>query len=321
MAASYCEGTVRGCGPEFNPEHAAQAFHKAMKGFGTDEKAIIKLLAGHCNDQRQEIKKKFKVMFGANLEEELKGELSGHFLELCQYLLMPSRYFDAWCLHKAMKGIGTKEIRLIEILSTKSNSEIQTIKTEYKKLFGSELESDVVSETSGHLRHILVSLIQGNRNEEQYMNSDIVRQDVQDLYEAGEKVLGTDEAVFNKVLALRGVGHLQEVFKLYRQEHQQDIEAVIASETSGDTKEAYLAIVKFIKDPPAYFAECLYKCMEGLGTKDERLMQIVVDRSELDLKDIGEKYMEMYKKALPTAIADDTSGDYRKLLVRLTNPN
>ncbi|XP_060081132.1 annexin A13-like [Ylistrum balloti] len=320
MAASYRLGTVNACGPNFNPENAANAFHKAMKGFGTDEKAIIKLLSGHCNGERQEIKRIFKGMFGKDLEEELKGELSGHFLDLCLYLLMPAHHFDAWCLHKAMKGIGTKEIRLIEILSTKSNSEIQRIKTDYKKLFGQELESAVVSETSGDFRHILVSLVQGNRNEEQYIDSNIVRQDVKDLYNAGERILGTDESVFNKVLALRGTGHLQEVFKLYREEHQRDIEAVISSETSGDTKEAYLAIVKFIKDPPRYFAECLYKCMEGVGTKDDRLMQLVVDRSEIDLKDIGDKYMEMYKTALPTAVADDTSGDYRNLLVSLTNP-
>ncbi|XP_069126236.1 annexin A13-like isoform X1 [Argopecten irradians] len=260
-------------------------------------------------------------MFGANLEDKLKGELGGHFLELCLCLLMPSCQFDAWCLHQAMKGIGTKEIRLIEVISTKSNSEMATIKTEYKNIYGRDLEGDIVSETSGHLRNILVSLIQGRRDEECYLNSDVMKQDVKDLFEAGENMLGTDESVFNKVLALRSVGHLQEVFKIYRQQHQQDLEAVIASETSGDTKEAYLAIVKYIKDPAAYFAECLHKSMAGIGTRDERLIQIVVDRSELDLKDIAEKYMEMYKKALPTAIADDTSGDYRKLLVRLTNLN
>lgn len=37
--------------------------------------------------------------------------------------------------------------------------------------------------------------------------------------------------------------------------------------------------------------------------------------------DIGQTYLKKYHKGLSRAIHDDTSGDYRKLLVRLTNLN
>ena len=78
-----------------------------------------------------------------------------------------------------MKGLGTDEAVLIEILCTRTNKEIIDIVQAYKDglscelytmhflfcifiEFGRNLEKDVVSETSGHFRRLLVSLCQVN---------------------------------------------------------------------------------------------------------------------------------------------------------------
>ena len=46
------------------------------------------------------------------------------------------------------------------------------------------------------------------------------------------------------------------------------------------------AVVQCIKDRPTYFAERLYTSMKGMGTDDDRLIRIVIGRSEIDLEDI-----------------------------------
>lgn len=48
----------------FNARQDAEALKKAMKGFGTDEKAIINILAQRTNKQRQEITAQYKALFG-----------------------------------------------------------------------------------------------------------------------------------------------------------------------------------------------------------------------------------------------------------------
>lgn len=47
----------------FDPRSDAEVLYKAMKGFGTDEKAILNVLARRSFTQRQEIEVLFKTVY------------------------------------------------------------------------------------------------------------------------------------------------------------------------------------------------------------------------------------------------------------------
>lgn len=307
--------------PGFDPLRDAEVLRKAMKGFGTDEQAIIDCLGSRSNKQRQQILLSFKTAYGKDLIKDLKSELSGNFEKTILALMKTPILFDVYEIKEAIKGAGTDEACLIEILASRNNDHIRELSRAYHAEFRKTLEEAIRSDTSGHFQRLLISLSQGNRDESTNVDMSLVQRDVQELYAAGENRLGTDESKFNAILCARSRAHLVAVFNEYQRMTGRDIEKSICREMSGDLEQGMLAVVKCLKNTPAFFAERLNKAMRGAGTKDRTLIRIMVSRSEIDLLDIRTEYKRLYGKSLYHDITGDTSGDYRKILLKICGGN
>ncbi|XP_043845758.1 annexin A11-like [Dromiciops gliroides] len=306
--------------PCFDPLRDAEVLRKAMKGFGTDEQAIIDCLGSRSNKQRQQILLSFKTAYGKDLIKDLKSELSGNFEKTILALMKTPVLYDVYEIKEAIKGAGTDEACLIEILAS-PNEHIREINRAYKTEFKKTLEEAIRSDTSGHFQRLLISLAQGNRDESTNVDLSLAQRDAQELYAAGENRLGTDESKFNAILCTRSRAHLTAVFNKYQRMTNRDIEKSICREMSGDLEQGMLAVVKCLKNTPAFFAERLNKAMRGAGTKDRTLIRILVSRSEIDLLDIRAEYKRLYGKSLYHDITGDTSGDYRKILLKICGGN
>lgn len=66
-------------------------------------------------------------------------------------------------LRKAMKGLGTDDTKLMRVIITRSEIDLQYIKGEYLKKYKKTLNDAVHSETSGHYRAFLLSLLGPNQ--------------------------------------------------------------------------------------------------------------------------------------------------------------
>uniref|UniRef100_A0A672S4K9 Annexin n=1 Tax=Sinocyclocheilus grahami TaxID=75366 RepID=A0A672S4K9_SINGR len=309
--------------PDFDAGSDAEALYNAMKGFGSDKEAILDLITSRSNAQRQEIRAAYKSQYGKDLIDDLKYELTGKFERLIVGLMRPPAYHDAKEIKDAIKGAGTDEKCLIEILTSRTNEQIHNLVAAYKDgefyifFLQKDLEEDVIGDTSGHFKKMLIVLLQGTREEDDVVSEDLVEQDAQDLYDAGEAQWGTDEAKFIMLLGNRSVTHLQLVFDEYQKIAESSIEDSIKSELSGDFERLMLAVVQCIRSKPMYFAKRLYKSMKGLGTADNTLIRIMVSRSEIDMLDIRECFRLRYEKSLYNMIQDDTSGEYKRTLLNL----
>uniref|UniRef100_A0A8C4R4S9 Annexin n=1 Tax=Eptatretus burgeri TaxID=7764 RepID=A0A8C4R4S9_EPTBU len=259
----------------------------------------------------------FLTFCAQDLESVLKSELSGDLEEVLLALLDRPSVFDAKQLRSAMKGPGTDTELLIEILCTRTNTEIYYLRKAYHAVFDRHLEEDLRSETSGDLEKLFVALVQGNRDTGFITDPDRAEEDAKNLYDAGEGIWGTEEFVFTEVLARRNNKQLCETFKAYERMHGSTIEDVIKSETSGHLRVAYMTIVHCAKDCQGYFAKRIYHSMKGAGTDDSTLIRCIVSRCEIDLGTIRDRFNELYESPLAKWIEDDCSGYYKKVLLNL----
>ena len=305
---------------EFDAKKEADLLLKAMKP-KKDEDKIIKLITKRTNAQRQRIKNAYYKENGSDLIKDLQKTLTGHFEDVVVGLFYSPIDYDCYQLRKAMKGLGTDEGALIEILCTRPPSVIKKISKRYSEMYPDRsLLKDIQSDTSGNFRKILVSLVEAKRpmtnNEVDYAECEKC---AKSLYEAGEKRIGTDENIFTKIFTEKSPNEFTVIAQIYYKLTKHTLIQAVEKEFSGDSKHCLIAIIYAIISPSEYFAKSIYKAIKGLGTDDSTLIRILVSRAEVDMNRIKQFYKLNYKKDMIEDIKGDTSGHYRKILVELAS--
>ncbi|RLV84501.1 hypothetical protein DV515_00016169 [Chloebia gouldiae] len=225
--------TVKGISA-FSAEQEAQALRKAMKGLGTDEDAIIESLTKLNVSQRQQVLITYKSTIGRDLIDDLKSELSGNFERVIIGLMTPTAMYDVHELRRALKGAGTDEGCLIEILASRTNEEIRHINENYKLQYGSTLEDDIVSDTSSMFRRVLVSLATGNRDEGTFVDEALAQQDAQGL--------GTDDSTLIRVMVSRAEIDMLYIRREFLAMYGKSLHSFIKGDCSGDYRKVLLRL-------------------------------------------------------------------------------
>ena len=295
----------------------AAALRKAMEGFGTDEDALIKIVANRSNAQRQKIKEEYKTAYGRDLISDLKSELRGKLEDAMVALFTEPIEYDVDSLNRAMKGAGTDEDAVIEIITSRPNWMLKKIKEKFKQKYNKELESAVKSDFHGDLERLLVSILQCKRSENNNPNQSECANLAKELFDAGEKKWGTDSSIFNKIFTGCSPTEIACIAREYHKISGHTILDGIDKEFSGNTKKALRSIVYALISPSEYFATRVQDAIKGFGTNDHLLIRVLITRDEIDMPQIKQYYKQLYGNDMVEDIKKDIGGEYRKLMVEL----
>ncbi|KAM3918073.1 annexin A9 [Leptodactylus fuscus] len=300
----------------FEPEGDVDKINETLVNKGNVQ-TIVDIVTGLNNDQRQEVARVYKAERQQDLVEDIKKGLSGDLEKVIVGLLKTPAEYDAQELKSAMKGLGTDEETLTEILSTRSNDQLREIQTCYRKEYKAELEKNITSDTSEPYTGLLLALAKGKRERDSgIIDYGLIEQESKILSDLGTKNTA-NSTQWITILTGRSHGHLRRVFDHFKKSTSVDIEDWIKKYFKGDLQKGLLTLVAVIKDTPLYFADRLYNAMKGLGTSDSTLIRILISRSEIDLLSIRVAYRRKYGKSLYSAIQSDTKGNYRSALLLL----
>ncbi|GAB1319125.1 Annexin [Madurella fahalii] len=302
----------------WNGDADANALRAAMKGFGTDEKALIRVLATKDPLQIATIRQAYTRIHRRDLLKDIRSETGGDLEVGLVALVRGPLLNDVHLLNDAMAGMGTKENVLNDVLLGRSNADINAIKSEYQRTFHRRLEDDVRADLSMKTeRHFMVVLAaQRAEDSAPVVKADIDR-DVNDLYDATEGKVGTDEMKVCSILSTRNDNQIRAIAYEYEQKYARKLENVIRKEFSGHMEDALLFQLNSAVDKYMHHAQLLEDTMAGAGTRDSLLISRVV-RYHWDpnhMANVRAAYEKRYRKRLAHRIRDETSGDYERLLI------
>ncbi|MEQ2270310.1 hypothetical protein XENORESO_019374 [Xenotaenia resolanae] len=118
---------------DFDPDRDAARIETAIKTKGVDEQTIIDVLTKRTYSQRREIAFAYERRAKKDMITALKAALSGSLETVVLGLMKSTSQYDASEIRGSIKGLGTDEETLIEILCSRSNDELVEIKRVYNE--------------------------------------------------------------------------------------------------------------------------------------------------------------------------------------------
>lgn len=121
------------------------------------------------------------------------------------------------------------------------------------------------------------------------------------------------------IFTTRSYPQLAATMREYRKFSKNDLHEAVRREMSFNLKRSLQTILEVVRDPMEYYCDHIYRSMAGLGTHNASLMNLIIDRSEIDLGAIKELFKAKYGQTLAECMKGEFSVmlSYKKLLMTL----
>jgi hypothetical protein len=266
----------------------------------SDKTKIVEFICKLNKEQRMKLKETYVASYGTELIKDLEKVLSGNVEKLVCGLIKSFIDFDAEQIYLSMKGLGTDEDTLSEMIATKPSRHLNKIKQRYPELYNETLENDIKGDTSDYYRNILIAMIQGGRSDNPYPNSQKMKDIVNKLNDDNENI----KESFVSYLVNCSYGEICTICREYEKIHNKNILEGIKNKFGKDEYNFFNVLLNYISDPGKFFAEKIH------GFKDKDLIRIIVSNEEI-LNDIKDAYKELYNTELIDDIKNNTDGDFQ----------
>lgn len=128
------------------------------------------------------------------------------------------------------------------------------------------------------------------------------------------KGAGTDEDSIIAITKSRNNNERQIIRQLYSASFGRNLIDDLKDELSGSFKNT---VIGMYLSPVEYDVSELYEAFEGAGTDDDSVIEIIGTRNNKRLQDVKTLYKQKHGETLEARVKDETSGDFRNLLIAL----
>jgi len=225
---------------------------------------------------------------------------------------------DAEFLVQAMKGWGTDDKLLTEIVCTRSNAELANAKTKFEEINGKSAQDWIEGDTSGRYERFLLLCLQGRRNEDDgNVDPDMCAGIARTLWKCGlsgeeEDELNEDAIMHN--LAYASIAQIAGISEAFADAYGKSLNEAIKDIMGGDLECAMLIRAS---DKYEYFADAINKAWEGFGTDETATSRILGYFSKKEVRKIAAMYESRYpdKGGFQEQLESECGGNYKKAIL------
>ena len=308
---------------EFCAQRDAENVNEACEGWGTDEDALINILAALSKPQMKRVNEIYAEKYGKSMSDTLDGELSGFFGGSTDFqyfmgcLVNDTATNDAEFLKEAMVGWGTDEKLLTEVVCTRTNAELNNAKVKFEELNGKSVQDWIEGDTSGRYERFLLMCLQGRRNEDDgNVDMDMCANVARTLWKCGlsgeEEEVNEDAIMHN--LAYASIAQIKGIGDAFAEAYGKSLNEAIKDVMGGDLENAM--IIRAC-DKYEYFADAINKAWEGFGTDETATSRILGYFSKKEVRKIAAMYEKRYpdKGGFQTQLVSECGGNYKKAIM------
>ena len=280
-------------------------------------------LMSTTNYERQIIAEEYKQKFSKTVFEEINAKISNKDTKNIVTLMFYNYYeLDARIIHKALKEGKRNEKPIIEIFASRPSWFLQIVNDEYKRIYGITLKEELAQEKKSDFITFLQCILVTPRLKTNFIKNEKQAGDVvQDIISKGLKKYGTDVELFKNLFVKNSRDDLIYICREFKvmDKKKRNLYDAVDDTVPKTTKELIKAIIYAVVLPSHYFAHLLKKSIVGLGTDEETLNRVLVERQEIDMDFIRSYYKLETKRELIDDIKGDTSGVYQQITVKIAS--
>ena len=285
-------------------------------GVGSDDEALQGILCSRSKAQCKRINVAYKRKFGILLEDQIKDECSGDYLQFLKHMVASPAEADADALFAALDGIGTTERVLTEIIVTASNAQLRVIQHRYQEKFDRSLIDHISGEVDGDFRDFLVQCLKCERQEDAAPDQGLAEQQVTRLIKAA-KGWGCNEAEFIDIIGKSSIAQIDLIEAGFMEAEGKSLSKLIEGEMGGDLEWAMLLRLENELD-----ASCrlLHYAMDGIGTDEGIVSRVIGGAEKEDVQRIQARYDEKYDASLSKDLGDELAGNLKVAVAKWMDP-
>lgn len=323
----------------------AVALHKAVQDGSTD--GVLDLVDGLDAKGRDALAQAYAKRYGQPADQQNAGQyllkqIQGSPQEVARLRFSPEEstrltslfapqggdvatgeaQADAAKAKEAMDGWGTDEGALLDIFRGKTPEQAKAISTAYQVAYGDDLKGRLDDELSGTDQDEIFHLLDAP-------TSDPVAKAAWDADDSAIQLqkavdgLGTDEDALRSTLEGKTPEQIQAISAAFQKRYGTDLKSRLEEDLSGDDAAGILHLLQTpgANDPRRASWQIdqdaveLHRAVDGLGTDEDSIRQILGMHSKGEIDAIASAYREKYGSDLRADLTDDLDGRDEKELV------